>query len=443
MPRDPEQFRNRKAEYLTECVESGDVSEEDAERIREVVAAFDENKPTVRRPAWPDAPANIRGPRSESTLANWLYHLTRYAKATSLTDATPRDINQVAEDMLDGSAPAVKDDGLSKGSIRAYQNTVRIFYRYHDDLAVEWSDVSVFSRTKNNGGGGSSFDPEDILERDEIDELQAVASDYRDAAVFNLLLFTGMRNRALRTLRVKDVDPADGTYRFNPEIGTKDIHKPRARRPLFAAKGPVRDWLKHHPTGDPDDYLITANSKFTTPDPSEPVSDKTIQRICDRLKEEAGIDKPLHPHMLRHNFVYICKRAYEIRDDTIRFYLGHAEDSTIMEQTYSHLSAEDHLEHGRVAAGEVDPDEADVGFEMESCNVCGEHLPEGAKACPKCGTVFTPDAKAAQDKVADEASEKKEAADSLDEYKFYDELERKAREDPEAVAEVLEDVSDQ
>lgn len=441
MARDPTQFRHRKAEYLTKAVENGEVTPEDADRIRDVVHAFDENKPTVKRPAWPDAPSNIRGYRSETTLGNWLYFLTRAAKHTSLRAGDATAINQVAEDMLSGSSPHVKDDGLSKGSIRAYQNTLRIFYRYHDDLGLDWSDVAVFSRTKQNGSGGSSWEPDDILDRAEIDACQAAATDYRDAAVFNLLLYTGMRNRALRTLRIRDVDPEDGTYRLNPAEGTKDLDKPRAPRPLFAAKAPVREWLKRHPTPDDKDaYLITANSKYTTPDPTEPVSDRTVERVCDRIKEEAGVDKPLHPHMLRHNFVYICKRVYELNDDTIRFYLGHAEDSTIMEETYSHLSAEDHLERGRVAAGEIDPDDDDVGFELETCNVCGEHLPEGAKACPKCGTVFTPDAQQAKDRIQSALFESLGETDDEELKAGLEELHAELQNDPARSAEVLEQV---
>lgn len=439
MARDPTVFRNQKDEYLSKAVQAGEVSEADADRIRELVDAFDENRPTVQRPSWPDAPANLRGARSESTLGNWMYFLTRWAKSTELSDSTPREINQVAEDMLHGDLPDVKDDGLSKGTIRAHQNAVRIFYRYYDELDVAHTDVSTFEQNTKSSAD-KSWGPEDILDRDEIDRVQAETSDYRDAAVFNLLLYTGARNRALRTLRIKDVNPEEGTYRFNPEEGTKDIYKPRAPRPLFGAKGPVREWLNRHPTpDDPEAYLITGNPKYTNVDAHEAVSDRTIGRITNRLKETADISKPMHPHMLRHNFVYICKRVYEIPDDTIRFYLGHAPDSTIMEQTYSHLSAEDHLERGRAAAGEIDPDDSDRGFELETCNNCGNNLPANAKACPVCGTVFTPDAK---DAVGERVEADKAEAETVEAYEEADEIAEAIAEDDILAAQVRDRLDD-
>ncbi|PSQ07684.1 integrase [Halobacteriales archaeon QS_6_71_20] len=437
MSRDYESDLRRKRENLSEAADEGEVSKEDANRIRELTFAFDEGRPTVTPPSWPDAPSHLEKPRSASTLSNWCGHLTRYARHTELSSADAFDINHISEQMLHGELEGVKDRGLTKGSVRAYQNTVRIFYRYHGDLPAEHGEIVVFEQED------PKVNPDDMLTSEEIERLRAAPEHPRDQAIIDILLYTGMRNTALRTLRVGDVDPHrddGGVFRFNTDAeGLKDIAKPNAERPLLGAAGAVRDWLNYHPASDDDDaYLIMGKPKYGNPDPHEPVAHRTIERVTKSAKESADIDKPLHPHALRHNFVTLAKKEYGLDDQNVKFLIGHESDSTVMESTYSHLSAEDFRKNAQEAAGLRMPEE-ESSLTPDYCPRCDEPLPtDNAKACPRCGAALTPDAASAQDRIQSNVTEAALQASGDEERDAIRRIKERLDSDPEAREAVID-----
>jgi hypothetical protein len=83
-----------------------------------------------------------------------------------------------------------------------------------------------------------------------------------------------------------------------------------------------------------------------------------------------------------------------------------------METTYSHLSDEDHIRAAEMAAGIRDADERST-LSPDICH-CGEPLPDAAAACPRCGTVYRPDAKSAIDQIQDDVKQDYRDADPND-----------------------------
>jgi len=347
--------------------------------ILELLAAYNEEKITT--PKTEGDSYSTKG-----TLAAWCERLTTSAdKIESLTDATAGEINRVMQSM--------NNENRSKTTVRNYQYALRSFYRYHDQLDVDPSDIAAYEPE------GNGFDSEDTLTRDEIQQVKDACSNARDNLIFHLLMYTGMRNTAVRTLRVKDVDVekgSSGRYRVNPDAdGLKGASDHGEWRPLLGAAGAIREWLKYHPDPQPENYLVTAQPNWPRVDPTEPVTRETIRHVMEQLKEESGIDKPMHPHMMRHNFVTICKRDYDMDNDTIKWLIHHAPDSRVMETTYRHLSDQDWSQKAEVAAGHSEPEQESTLTPM-SCESCGESLGPEAKACPSCGEVFAPDAKSTQ-----------------------------------------------
>lgn len=431
MPRSYTEHYRKKRKYLSEQVEEGLVIESDANAIRELVEAFDEDKPTTTKPAWPNAPSHLTKYRADSTLANWLYHLTTYAKEIELLDTSADEINGLAGKWI-GEGSEHKNGGLTKGTVRAYQNTIRIFYRYHADLGIDFNDISVFESQD------TSVQSRDMLTPEEITKVREAPTHPRDSAIVDLLLYTGMRNRALRTLRIKDVDPDEGIFYFNTDQnGLKNLDKPNASRPLLGSVASVRDWIKYHPASDnPEAYLIMGKPKYGNPDPEEPVSDRTIQRVLDSVKEETGITKDLHPHMLRHNMVSLCKKQYDLDDSTVKFLIGHTPDSQVMETTYSHISADDYRKKAERKMG-IRDDEPESSLTPDYCDVCNEPLEPGSKACPRCGTLYTPDAKATQDQIQEDMYEDKGEAENEEESAL-DQFKSLINENPELLEELTD-----
>jgi integrase/recombinase XerD len=416
----------------------GQITKADADAILGFEAAFNPQDTTQQLPH--DLYPNGRSVsyKEPGTRRAWLQRLNYFAKRLELTDVTAEDLNAFTTEK-------VKSGDWSEKTAKNYEETLKKFYRYHDNLGVEPREIATHEPDR------VTWDERDMLDAEERHALTVEAPTHpRDEAIANLLMYTGMRNTALRMCRVKDIDLEKGVYYFNSEAdGLKGIHRPRQPRPLLHAEGPVREWLQYHPEPEPDAYLLTTKPAYTTVDPFEPVSDKAIQYVMRELTKEAfdvekasDFPKPTHPHMLRHNFVTICKRNWELPDETVKFYIGHAPDSTVMETTYAHLGAEDHLDRGQVAAGLKDESEIDSHPDVPEVCRCGTPLPPDAVACPKCGITYSAEAQSVQEQFEGDVQEDKEEVESVEEYEERDKLERLVRENPELI-EVLEDLADE
>jgi integrase len=384
--------------------------------------AYDEKELSVAPPNDAD-----QKKRELTTLLGWCNALRRIAKEVQLTSASADDVNEYFSRLLKG-------DESSRSTVRNGQATARRFYRYHENLDPEPDEIPLVSQ------GNSPVNPSNMLDEEEIHKLREAAESPRDLAVFDLLLYTGQRGMAVRSLRVQDVDPNEGVFYLNPEVeGLKGAREQGRKRPLLLASASVRDWLRYHPCpDDPDAYLITSKGKYNKPNPHKMVSQETIARVCRTLKKETGISKPLNPHSLRHNFVTLAKRVYELDDSTIKFLIGHNPDSRVMETTYAHLSEQDHIDHAEHKVGIKKPDK-ESPLTPASCPRCGEPLPSDAKACAKCGMVFTPDAHATHELIDDLALEGMREAELEEEQDAVEEFQAFLKQNPEKAVEILRD----
>jgi len=415
---------------LRRAVEAGYVDETDEQLILELCAAYDPEDMTAQRPNDGEHYNDTKA-KKPNTLLYWLQHLKRVAERigyepynTTLAEASANDINQLMTDLRAGRHPDVKDSGLANNTIRNQQGCLRRFYRYHNSLGVDDGDIALIQ------GDDTHVDDRDMLTRDEIDALRENANHPRDLAILDLLLYTGQRNTAIRSLRIKDVDLENGVYYLNGEAeGLKGADENGNKRPLLGAVGSIREWLRYHPFPDnPDAYLITPKPRYSNPEPDKMVSRNTLQYALKNIADKAGVDKPVHPHALRHNFVTIAKRDYGMDDATVKHLIGHSPDSNVMETTYAHLSDEDHIKNAEVAAGIRDPNEEST-LTPKICH-CGEPLPQHAKACPRCGTVYTPDAKTVQEQIQ---------GDMKESYKQTDPDDDETMEELEAIDDLLDD----
>jgi integrase len=411
----------------------------DAEEMLQWCDGYDPEK-AIATPTDADHENNRWGEtRAPSTLRQWLRSVMDFARDMDkpLSEASADDFNQSAQRMYNGTAATVTKP-LSKNTIRARQNCL-IKYIRHLDNGVDEDDIAVFDMKS------TVVDPEDMLTREEFHAIRNAPEKPRDKAIVDLFLYTGQRNYALRTLRIKDIHLEDKKYRLNPEAdGLKGAELVGTWNPLLGAVGSVRDWLQHHPASDdPDAYLLTQDRDASVRDPYEPISDDTVNRVLRKAakiasEESPAIEnKPTHAHAMRHNFVTMCKRDYDLDDDVIKRLIRHKPESDVMTTTYKHLSDEDFIQKAEEAFGFREEDD-ESPMTPETCDVCNEPLPPNAKACPNCGTVYTPDAKASQDVIEGKVREQKEEADSLEEYKDADKIAQAVDDDPKLAAQLMD-----
>jgi integrase len=413
--------------------EGDDISDKEQKRILEFLDANDPQRNTYQMPDG--------ATKSDGTLARYAREIHRVAADADfdLTEATAYDINRLMDAYLNGRIDRVKDEGLSNGTVRNKQGPTRRFYLYHDDLGVDRDEIHFAEQEE------SPVDERDMFTAEEVQAIrdEAKRRGSRDACLVDLLLYTGQRRSALLNLRLKDVNVEEGTFYLNEEAG--DLKGASGKRPLLGAQKTVRDWKRQHPTGEPDDYLITHKHKQTNREnvrAGDKLNPSTVYRQLKRIGDAAGVDKPVNAHNFRHYFVTVCKRDYGMDNDTIKHLIGHEPDSKVMERTYAHLTDEDYIKEAEVARGLREPEEENP-LTPPVCDGCGEPLDGDWKSCPYCGLTYSPDAREVEEQMQEDVkgsyaetepeSEQQEKVDKLDEL----------LEDPEVKAALLEKMGDE
>ncbi|PSQ56976.1 integrase [Halobacteriales archaeon SW_8_68_21] len=380
---------------------------DDADRILTMANAYEQDN------ILEDTPDGQKT-KSVTTLKNYLSALKKIAPHTALTDTTADELNEFTQAAYDGELDNVKDDGLSKGTVRVYQNALRQFYYVFDDVGVDPENIKLF-QPEHEG-----IDPADMLKRDEIQAIRDAATCSRNIALFDFLLYTGQRNTATRTLRIKDLDLAKERFRLNAEAaGLKNAEKNGKWRDLLLSAASIKQYLntEHPAPDDPDAYVFVARPSDRL-DPHTMLDLTTVGAIIGRMTDRAAKEapsiegKPTHPHALRHNFVTIALRR-GMDESAIKHQIGHAPDSSVMESTYAHLKDSDHIKEAR-RAFDKEVQEPESELTPEVCPRCGENTPENAKLCPWCGLEFTPDARAAQEQIQDDLKQSYRKTDPED-----------------------------
>lgn len=421
-----------KRERLETLHSDGKITDADKDAILAYVSSFDKADPSYEKPD------SDKDHKKYTSLSSDLDSLTRVALVCELTADDSAAINARITALCEGHTE-VRKQGYADSTRETMQNITRAFLRYHGEADPE--DIEVDQTSK----GSQYFTNSDMLTREEINNLLDAPDYPRDRAVIGMLLFTGLRNSALRWLRIGDLDldKPNGTFELNlncPALkGADELQGPR---PLLTAEPYVRKYLDVHPhKDDPDAFLISRLPNAPYRDPYEEMTSQTLSRITREAAEKAGINKPANPHALRHNFVTISRLEHDINDSTLKYLIGHKEDSQVMETTYSHISAAKHVEKALEGYGIKEPEAR--AFTPDNCLQCQRPLPDHAQACEWCGKEYTHEAWLANEEADNRFWESKGEADTQKEEKGVDTVREIIDEDPEAKAAILEELKDE
>lgn len=200
-----------------------------------------------------------------------------------------------------------------------------------------------------------------VLTRSEVAALLQHTSG-TSGLVVRLLYGTGMRLMEALRLRVKDVDFASRSIVIRAGKGDKDrvvmlpdvlaeplrqqIEQRRAWHRVDLAVGKADVYLPHalakkYPNAGKElgwQYVFAAADYSADPETGvvrrHHWGEKTIQRHVKAAALAAGIEKPAHPHLLRHSFAtHLLESGADIR--TVQELLGHSDVSTTM--IYTHV----------------------------------------------------------------------------------------------------------
>jgi site-specific recombinase XerD len=139
------------------------------------------------------------------------------------------------------------------------------------------------------------------------------------------LYATGVRRAELANLRVSDIDSKRMVVRIQAGKGLKD-------REVMLSKVLIEALREHWLRYQPKEWLFPGGNNHTY---SKPITTKVAWQACRQAAKRCGLEKKVHPHVLRHCFAtHLLDDGTDLR--TIQLLLGHSS----LEQTarYLHVS---------------------------------------------------------------------------------------------------------
>lgn len=162
-----------------------------------------------------------------------------------------------------------------------------------------------------------------VLTKEEVKELINSIENKKHKLIVKLLYSSGLRLSELVNLKV-------GNLELNENIGWVRGGKGKKDR-MFLISKKLSEELAELIKGRKEEEFLFVGRKGR-------MSERNVQKIINLAAKKAGIEKPVHPHVLRHSFAtHLLESGENIRK--IQELLGHSNLSTT--QIYTHISTEE------------------------------------------------------------------------------------------------------
>ena len=151
----------------------------------------------------------------------------------------------------------------------------------------------------------------------------------RNLALVDLLFATGMRVGEVSSLNVEDFSPSEAVFRVKGK-GGRDRLAFVVDEQTFRIQQEHIEMRSHVASKSPALFLNATGQRLST---------QGIANIISQFRKDAGIERHITPHMLRHTVATLLLRnGVDIR--VVQEFLGHASIATT--QRYTHVT-KDHL----------------------------------------------------------------------------------------------------
>jgi site-specific recombinase XerD len=164
-----------------------------------------------------------------------------------------------------------------------------------------------------------------VMSRDEVTRLLAELTNPKHRAIVTIVYSAGLRVGEVVRLRPEDLDRERGLIHIRRGKGAKD----RFTLLAAAAQRAVDEYLDG---ASPGSWLFPGST------PSRPMSTRSVQKVVERARIAARIEKRVSVHTLRHSFAtHLLDAGTDLR--FIQELLGHGSARTT--QIYTHVSTRD------------------------------------------------------------------------------------------------------
>lgn len=284
--------------------------------------------------------------RTEETYLGWIRRYIRFHEYRHPLDLGANEVESFLSSlaMENDVSASTQDQALS---------ALLFFYRVVLKVQLPWLDEIVRAKRPRR--------LPTVMTEDEVRRLLSRLSDDM-WLVASVLYGGGLRVMEGMRLRVKDIDLDRHAICIYSGKGDKDrvtvlpdslvaplraqIERVREQHLADLAAGVANVYLPHglatkYPSARKElgwQYLFPAEKLSRDPRGGairrHHIDEKRVQRAIKRAAREAGLDKPVTPHTLRHSFAtHLLERGTDIR--TIQELLGHSDISTTM--IYTHV----------------------------------------------------------------------------------------------------------
>lgn len=221
-----------------------------------------------------------------------------------------------------------RTQALSKFSVHAYIRAVRGFLTWCQREGEVVSARPALPRLPRR--------VLEVLDRDEIDALEAAAPTERDKLIIRTLADCGLRAEGLVGLRVEDLLRRDRqAYLRVSEKGDREREVPL---PPALHRRLERYISGGQPLDARDSHLFISLRRGKTGD-YEPLTRSGVLQLVRGAAERAGIKKRVHTHLLRHSFITNALRS-GMNPLILAKIAGHS-SLRMIDQVYSHLNTSD------------------------------------------------------------------------------------------------------
>jgi len=201
----------------------------------------------------------------------------------------------------------------SDATIHAYYQAIKFFYRMHQ----------IFDNVPNMRFQKKNSKLPLVLSQNEVSNLLGQSFELKYKTMYSLIYSAGLRVSEAANLKLKDIDFDRMMIFVRQSKYRKDRYTVLSNRVANLLKNYIQVYK-------PKDFL------FYSKDPENPISIDTMQRRFRELVGQAGLNKRVHLHTLRHSFAtHLLENGANIVH--IMYLLGHSHIQTTM--IYVHIQS--------------------------------------------------------------------------------------------------------
>lgn len=257
---------------------------------------------------------------SSHTIRNYvldLKDLENYLKALEV------DWKGVNRWHLRGYLLSLKKRRLSPLTIARRVSAMKAFFKFIKMRKLVDQDPALFLRTPQR----DRKLPRVLMPEETEELLDASFLKVRDRAILELLYATGIRISELCALDLQDLDLTRGHLLVRGK-GKKERVAIMGKKAIEALSHYLEERSIFPSRKREDERALFVTSRGR-------ISDSTVRKLLKHAAREAGISKPVSPHVLRHSFAtHMLEGGADLR--VIQELLGHSNLSTT--QIYTHVS---------------------------------------------------------------------------------------------------------